>query len=83
MARITQCDALKRIPNRFDMTLVAVQRARQLLNGAVPHVYVGTRIKLYPNSGPLVVPVDKPAVIALREIAAGRVGCELLKGLGR
>ncbi|HEX7233656.1 MAG TPA: DNA-directed RNA polymerase subunit omega, partial [Nitrosospira sp.] len=30
MARITVDDCLKRIPNRFDMTLVATIRARQL-----------------------------------------------------
>ena len=36
MARITVDDCLKRIPNRFDMTLVATIRARQLSVGGTP-----------------------------------------------
>ena len=63
MARITVDDCLKRIPNRFQMTLAATFRARQLANGATP----------------LVEPEkDKPTVIALREMAAGKVGLEVL-----
>ena len=38
MARITVDDCLKRIPNRFDMTLVATARARQLAIGSAPMV---------------------------------------------
>ena len=38
MARITVEDCLKKIPNRFQMTLAATYRARQLANGATPHV---------------------------------------------
>ena len=34
MARITIDDCLKRIPNRFDLTLAATYRARQLASGA-------------------------------------------------
>ncbi|MBP9610262.1 MAG: DNA-directed RNA polymerase subunit omega, partial [Laribacter sp.] len=34
MARITVDDCLKRIPNRFDLTLAAAYRARQIANGA-------------------------------------------------
>jgi DNA-directed RNA polymerase subunit omega len=63
MARITVEDCLKRIPNRFQLTLAATYRARQLAQGGAPDVEV-TR--------------DKPTVIALREIAAGKVGVEYL-----
>ena len=64
MARITVDDCLGRIPNRFQLTLVAAYRARQIANGSEPQV-------THP-------PKDKPTVIALREIAAGKVGLELL-----
>ena len=64
MARITIDDCLARIPNRFDLTLAATYRARQLASGSV---------SLRPDQR------DKPTVIALREIAAGRVGVELLE----
>ena len=63
MARITVDDCLKRIPNRFQLTLAATYRARQVSTGASPLVE--------PNK-------DKPTVIALREIAGGKVGRELL-----
>ena len=64
MARITVDDCLKRIPNRFQLTLAAIYRARQVSTGASPPVE--------PNK-------DKPTVIALREIASGKVGLEVLK----
>jgi DNA-directed RNA polymerase subunit omega len=64
MARITVDDCLQRIPNRFLLTLAATYRARQLGAGATPLVE--------PNR-------DKPTVIALREIASGRIGAEVLK----
>ena len=38
MARVTVDDCMKRIPNRFQMTLAAAHRARQLANGATPLV---------------------------------------------
>lgn len=63
MARITVDDALKLIPNRFELTLAATYRARQMANGATP--------LLEPNK-------DKPTVLALREIAAGKVGADIL-----
>ena len=66
MARITIDDCLSRIPNRFELTLAATNRARQITAGATP--------MLDPDR-------DTPTVIALREIAAGKVGIEmLLKG---
>ena len=64
MARITVDDCLKRIPNRFQLTLAATYRARQLSSGASPLVE-GNR--------------DKHTVIALREIAVGKVGIEVLR----
>ena len=36
MARITVDDCLEKIPNRFQLTLVAALRSRQLVNGAEP-----------------------------------------------
>ena len=51
------------MPNRFHLTLAATYRARQLSAGASPLVE--------PNR-------DKPTVIALREMAAGKVGIEML-----
>ena len=63
MARITIEDCLARIPNRFELTLAATNRARQITAGATP--------MLDPDR-------DKPTVIALREVAAGKVGIEML-----
>ncbi len=63
MARITVDDCMKIIPNRFDMSLAATYRARQLANGAQPMIDA-TR--------------DKPTVIALRELAAAKFGAEIL-----
>lgn len=63
MARITVEDCLKQIPNRFQMTLAAAHRARQIANGATPLVEVDK---------------DKPTVVALREMAAGKIGVEVL-----
>ena len=63
MARITVEDCLKKIPNRFQLTLIATYRARQLLQGHTPKV----------DSD------DKATVTALREVAAGLVGAEMLK----
>ena len=64
MARITVDDSLKKISNRFELTLAATYRARQLAAGASPMVE--------PNK-------DKPTVIALREIAQGLVGVDILQ----
>ena len=38
MARITVEDCLKKIPNRFQMVLVAAYRARHLTQGYAPKV---------------------------------------------
>ena len=63
MARITVDDCLKIISNRFEMSLAATYRARQITNGAQPMLEASR---------------DKPTVIALRELAAGKYGTEIL-----
>ncbi len=63
MARITVEDCMKQIPNRFQMVLVAAYRARQLAQGHTPKVETK----------------DKAPVAALREIAASKVGLEMLR----
>lgn len=54
MARVTVEDCVDKIPNRFDLVLVAAQRARQISGGA--------ELTLERDR-------DKNAVVALREIA--------------
>lgn len=63
MARITVEDSLQQIPNRFQLVLAATYRARMLNQGH--------SAKIESN--------NKPAVTALREIAVGRVGLEMLR----
>ena len=62
MARITVEDCLVQIPNRFQLVLAATYRARMLSQGHAPKVET----------------TNKPGVTALREIAAGKVGLEVL-----
>ncbi len=64
MARVTVEDCLEQGISRFDLILVAAKRARQLAQGADP---------LVPPNG------DKPTVIALREVAEGLIGIDLLE----
>lgn len=63
MARVTVEDCIHNIPNRFQMTLAATYRARQITAGAAPMVEDDR---------------DKPTVIALRELAQGLYGMEVL-----
>lgn len=63
MARITVEDCLQNVDNRFQLVLVATKRARQLSRGA---------------DGKLPWENDKATVLALREIADGLVGPEVL-----
>jgi DNA-directed RNA polymerase subunit omega len=63
MARITVDDCLRVIPNRFEMSLAATYRARQITNGAQPMIDASR---------------DKPTVIALRELAGHLYGPEIL-----
>jgi DNA-directed RNA polymerase subunit omega len=64
MARITIEDCLKHIPNRFQLTLAATYRARMLAQG---------------HASKLADSKDKPTVTALREIAEGKTGIEMLR----
>ncbi len=65
MARVTVQDCLERIPNRFVLVMIASKRARQLeMGGAEPNVP-------WEN--------DKPTVVALREIAEGKVDADILE----
>jgi len=57
MARITVEDCLKKMPNPYELAIVAAKRAHQLINGAQP----------------LVESDNREVVLALREIAAGKV----------
>lgn len=63
MARITVDDCLEKIPNRFNMTLAAAIRARQISIGSPPMIEETN---------------DKPTVIALRELAQGKYGVEII-----
>lgn len=63
MARVTVEDCMGAVDNLFQLVLVASKRARQ--------IYMGSDVRV-PEDG------DKPTVIALREIAAGKVGREVL-----
>ncbi len=64
MARITVEDCLEKIPNRFQLVLAATYRARMLSQGHAPKVESKS---------------NKPGVIALREIAEGHIGLEMLR----
>lgn len=66
MARVTVEDCLDNLNNRFELTLLAAKRARQLSEGFPPLVDADK---------------DKPTVIALREISAGLITHEILDGL--
>ncbi len=63
MARITVEDCLQQIPNRFQLVLAATYRARMLNQGHTPKIESK----------------NKAGVTALREIAAGKIGTEMLK----
>jgi len=63
MARVTVEDSLENVGNRFDLVLIAAKRARNISMGAEPMIA--------PEN-------DKPTVIALREIADGLIGEEIL-----
>ncbi|MEX0615798.1 MAG: DNA-directed RNA polymerase subunit omega [Methylophaga sp.] len=63
MARTTVEDCLDFVDNRFHLVLVAAKRAREIAMGDDPLVPVDN---------------DKPTVLALREIAAGLTGPEIL-----
>ena len=67
MARVTVEDCVEKVPNRYELLMVAAQRAKDISSGA-----------------PIAVERDndKNPVIALREIAEGKVNItELQKSL--
>lgn len=58
MARVTVEDCLPLVDNRFALVLLGAKRARQLMAGAKPIIESSK---------------NKPPVLALREIATGKV----------
>lgn len=62
MARITVEDCLDRLPNRFSLVLATAERAKQLLRDGNALVDNDDR--------------NKEVVVALREIAAGRISVD-------
>jgi DNA-directed RNA polymerase subunit omega len=57
MSRITVEDCLQKVNNRFELVMLASKRARELFRGAKP----------------LIEADNREVVVALREIAAGKV----------
>lgn len=68
MARITVEDCLDRVNNRFELVLIAARRARDLTLG---------RPALVPEEN------DKPTVVALRELAEGKLDNLIKEKYGR
>ena len=65
MARVTVEDCLEHVENRFQLVMLSTKRARQLATkGHDP---------LVPEEN------DKPTILALREIAAGKVSFESIE----
>ena len=64
MARVTVEDCVVKVPNRFDLVLLAAQRAREITSGAPLTIDRDD---------------DKNPVVALREIAEETVGLEHLR----
>ena len=57
MARITVEDCLRKVGSRFELVILAARRAKMIMKGAKP----------------LVDADNRPIVMALREVAAGKV----------
>lgn len=68
MARITVEDCLARVDNRFELVLIAARRARDLALG---------HEALVPWEN------DKPTVVALRELADGKLDTLIKEKYGR
>ena len=58
MARITVEDCLTKVNNRFSLVMLVAKRAKQIMKGSLPLVYVKD---------------NKAIVTSLREVAAGKV----------
>ena len=63
MARITVEDCLDNVDNRFQLVLIATKRARQIADGSAILVDEEN---------------DKPTVLALREVADGKIDASIL-----
>ncbi len=66
MARVTVEDCIENVTNRFELVLMATKRARQITRGATPLVEIEN---------------DNPTVIALREIAEGKIDPAILDAI--
>ncbi|GEM_PF-5630690 len=64
MARITVSDCVRRVPNRFELVLLAAERARQLGTG---------------DPATITTTNEPRPLVALREIAAGSVAIDRLR----
>jgi len=64
MARVTVEDCLGNVDNRFELVLLASKRARQIAYGKESLVAQEN---------------DKPSVVALREIAEGKMSTSILE----
>jgi DNA-directed RNA polymerase subunit omega len=64
MARVTVEDCVEKVPSRFELVLLASERARQINSGEAARL---------PRDG------EKATVTALREIAAGKLEVEGLR----
>jgi DNA-directed RNA polymerase subunit omega len=65
MARVTVEDCLDKVDNRFELIMVASKRARQIANEGIDALVEEDN--------------DKPTVIALREIAEGKITASILE----
>ncbi|MCC5975698.1 MAG: DNA-directed RNA polymerase subunit omega [Rubellimicrobium sp.] len=65
MARVTVEDCVDKVPNRFELVMLAAHRAREIASGSPTTV---------PRDR------DKNPVVALREIAEETQGAEALRG---
>ncbi len=57
MARVIIEDCLKKVPNQFELVILTMKRTKQLLKGA----------------NPLLQSDNREVILALREVAAGKV----------
>lgn len=65
MARITIEDCVSKVKNRFELVIIAAQRAREIIGGAMPLVKNNNN--------------EKDEVIALREISENLIDIDVIK----
>lgn len=68
MARVTVEDCIEKVPNRFELVLMASKRAKDIEHGAMPSIARDN---------------DKSTIIALREIAGETISIEGLRELAK